>query len=58
MRLIVLCICLIGLVACAAPAQDGGTQKKRRGMYLSMTNWSSESQDFSFLIAPKYIYWK
>jgi len=37
MRLLVLCFCLIGLVACAAPNQDGSTPKKRKGMYLSLS---------------------
>jgi len=36
MRFIILFFCLIGLVACAAPNQDGSTPKKRKGMYLSL----------------------
>ena len=44
MRLLVLCFCLIGLVACAAPNQDGSTPKKRKGMYLSLTESGSESR--------------
>jgi hypothetical protein len=44
MRLIVMCFCLIELVACAATIQDGGAPKKRKGMYLSVSGWGSESQ--------------